>query len=93
MREMELRKSSSKSNPDDCSDQRQVSVAQLMAMRNLKVSVAHTLAAWLKRPDLHPSMFLYTSSFSRRDKYTVWPIYQRRHGKYQVVGKVRVRVR
>ena len=76
---MELRRSCSRRNSDDCSNQRQVSVAQLMAMGNLRVSAAHTLATWLKRPDLHLLMFLDISSLSRRDKDTVWPIYQRLH--------------
>ena len=67
-------------------------MAQLMAMGNLRMSAAHTLAAWLKRPDLHPSMFLHTSSLSRRDNDTMWPIYKRLHGKCQIVGEVRVRV-
>ncbi|WP_419583785.1 hypothetical protein [Thiolapillus sp.] len=37
-------------------------------------------------------MFLDTSSLRRRDKDTMWPIYQRLHGECQIVGEVRVRV-
>ena len=56
------------------------------------MSTAHVLAAWLKRPDLHPSVFLDTLSLSRRDKDTMWPIYTKLHGKCQIVGNVKVKV-
>ena len=89
---METRRSINRRNPKDCSSERQVAVAQLLAMGNLRLSAAYILAAWLTRPDLHPSMFLDTSSLSRRDKDTMWPVYKSLHGKCQIVGEVRVRV-
>ena len=39
---METRKSINRRNPHDCSSQRQVSVVQLMAMGNLKMSAPQT---------------------------------------------------
>ena len=89
---METIRNGNRRNPPDCSGPRQACVAQLIAMGNLRVSTALILAAWLKRPDFHPSMFLDTLSLSRRDKDTIWPIYTKLHGKCQIVGDVRVRV-
>ena len=56
------------------------------------MSTAHVLAAWLERPDLHPSVFLDTLSLSRKDKDTMWPIYTKLRGKCQIVGDVKVKV-